>query len=114
MSFCFKWDSCWGQAVFSTLHNQPIHSVWEWGTDLGIHPGNGYGDESVTLMLDDIQRCTRQLLDIKVINKIGYASHRTRSVFWNRGCRGSGPSIDEFRMEAARQLKEAIGSSAGF
>jgi hypothetical protein len=108
VSFCFKWDSCWGQAVFSSLPDQPMHSKWEWETDLKIQPANDYGDESVTLMLEDIQKCSRQLLDIELINKIAHARRRTLSAFWGRG---PGPSIEEFRMEALRQLEETFGSS---
>lgn len=108
VSFCFKWDSSWGQAVFSSLPDQPMHSKWEWGTDLKIHPANEYGDESVTLMLEDIQKCARQLLDIELINQIAHARRKTLSAFCDHG---SGPSIEEFRMEALRQLEETCGSS---
>ncbi len=111
VSFCFKWDSCWGQAVFASLPNQPVHSVWEWGTDLKIRPKNGYDDEPVTLMLDDIQKCARQLLDVEVINKVAHARHRTLGAFSNRG---AGPSIEEFKMEAARQLQGAFRSPTEF
>ena len=111
VSFCFKWDSCWGQAVFASLPIQPMHSAWEWGPDLKIRPRNEYDDESVTLMLEDIQKCARQLLDIEVINKVAHARHRTLGVFSNRG---AGPSIEEFKMEAARQLQGAFGSSTKF
>jgi hypothetical protein len=50
-------------------------------------------------------------LDIEVISKIAHARHRTLGVLSSRG---AGFSIEEFRMEAARQLQEAFRPSAEF
>jgi hypothetical protein len=106
VSFCFDWDACWAQAVFSALVHRPIHSEWEWGTDLRIHPMNGYGDESVTLMLDDIQQCARQFLDIDLIGKIGRVRRDTLNAF---SCREPGPSIQDFGNEACTRLENEFG-----
>jgi hypothetical protein len=109
VDFCFDWDSCWGKAVFSALSIHPAHSEWEWGECLTIRPANGYGDESVTLMLDDIRRCARTFLDNELIGRIARARGETLRTF-PRGA--AGPTIDDFAEEAARRLGGEFGSAA--
>ena len=106
VSFCFNWDRCWCQSVLSVLSHNPAHSEWKWGNDLKIHPKNGYGDESVTLMLEDIQQCARKFLEIEIIHKTHIARRITLSAFPHTG---AGPSFDEFREEAIRQLDVQFG-----
>ena len=108
VSFCFNWDQCWCQSVFSALSHNPLHSEWEWGNELRIHPKNGYGDESVTLMLEDIQHCARKLLESEIIRKIQTARRATLSAF---PYKGAGPSVDEFKEEAIRQLRIQFGQA---
>jgi hypothetical protein len=110
ISFCFDWDRCWCESVFSALSFNPLHSVWEWGKALKIHPKNGYGDESVTLMLEDIQQCARKFLESEIIHKTLIARRATLSAF---PYKGTGPSVDEFREEANRQLKVQFGQTTG-
>jgi hypothetical protein len=109
ISFCFDWDRCWCESVFSALSHNPLHSEWEWGNELKIHPKNGYGDESVTLMLEDIQQCARRFLESEIIHKIHDARRATLSAFPQTG---AGPTFDEFREEAIRQLKFQFGQAA--
>jgi hypothetical protein len=109
ISFYFNWDRCWCQSVLSALSHNPLHSEWEWGNQLNIHPKNGYGDESVTLMLEDIQQCARRFLESEIIHKIHDARRATLSAFPQTG---AGPTFDEFREEAIRQLKFQFGQAA--
>ena len=106
VSFCFNWDRCWCQSVLEALSINPLHSIWEWENELKIHPKNGYGDESVFLMLEDIQQCARKFLESETIRKTHIARRATLSTF---KCTGAGPSFDEFREEAIRQLKVQFG-----
>ena len=106
VSFCFSWDRCWCQSVFKALSINPLNSIWEWGNELKIHSKNGYGDESVTLMLEDIQQCARKFLESEIIRKTHIARRATLSAF---PYTGAGPSFDEFREEAIRQLKVQFG-----
>lgn len=108
VDFCYGWDGCWGKAVFTALSVRPAHSVWEWGRSLTIHPMNGYGDESVTLMLDDIRQHARQLLDNELIARLGRA-RRSTLLFFSQN--GQGPAIDEFAEEANRHLAESLAIS---
>lgn len=110
VDFCFDWDGCWGKAVFSALSIRPARSEWEWGKRLTIRPKNGYGGESVTLMLDDIRQCARTFLDNGLIGRIARARGETLHAF-PRG--GAGPTIDDFAEEAARRLGGEFGSTGG-
>ncbi len=109
VEFFYPWDRPWGEAVFHTLELATPHSQWRWigrsdeEGKLVILPKDGYGDEALLGMLDDIQRFSRKLLDQRVIDRIGRARSRMLARF-----EGQSPAIDCFAEEARRQLAKEI------
>lgn len=119
VEFFYPWDLPWCEAVFDLLGLATPCSRWSWiesrdvrsGGKLEILPINGYGDDELLGMLNDIQRFARCLLDQRTIDRIGRARKKTLaaipgSVF--SSWRWLPPSLDEFANEARKQL-EAVG-----
>ena len=96
-----KWDRRWAKAVFESLAVPTPHSVWfELGHSNRIRSmNNQYDDASLLALMDDIQRFARRLLDMNVIEKIGCARAMTLTKLGPKE-----PDIDDFAVEAARQL----------
>lgn len=103
IDFFFPWDLLWGKAIFDALPFKPQNSTWLWENHLEIHPENGYGDESVTLLLEDIQEVSRQLLDNPTIYKLKIARQRSIAACGNSI---DGPSMHEFSQVAKFHLSQ--------
>jgi hypothetical protein len=87
VSFYYPWDAPWCEAVFAVLGDATPHSVWSWDDEtLRIAPLGGYGDTEVLGMLNDIQRCSRRLLNQDIIDSVGRARERTIKVFTGWHC----------------------------
>jgi hypothetical protein len=93
IDFVFPWDLLWGKAIFDAQPFKPQNSTWLWENRLEIHPKDGYGDQSVTLLLEDIQQCSRQLLDRRTIHRLKIARQRTIAACGNSI---DGPFMHEF------------------
>lgn len=102
----FTWDHCWANAVFHQLPFKPMHSIWTWTHGLQIEPTTGYDDASLTLMLEDIQQCARQLLCNETITCI--ESARRKAILATDDKLDVGPSEEVFSAAAATALREYI------
>lgn len=105
ITFHFPWDELWGECVFLVLNVDLPNSYWKWGGGhLTINPCSGFGDTSVKLMLDDIQKFSRHLMNEEIINKIGRARTRTLEPFSKyASCE---PSMMDFELAARQQLAQ--------
>ena len=103
--FNFPWDALWGERVFLVLNLGLPNSCWKWGDErLTINPCSGFGDTSVKLMLDDIQKFSRHLMNEEIISKIGRARTRTLEQFSKyASCE---PSMMDFDLAARQQLAQ--------
>ncbi len=98
--FDSKWDDAWARAVFNAINASTPNSIWFDNESDYIKTINGRNDDhSVLAMMDDIQRFARCLLDMNVIEKIGCARAMTLAKFGPQE-----PDLDDFAVEAARQL----------
>ena len=103
--FNFPWDVSWGERVFLVLNVGLPNSCWKWGDErLTINPCSGFGDTSVKLMLDDIQKFSRHLMNEEIISKIGRARTRTLEQFSQYG--RWGPRMVDFELAARQQLAQ--------
>ena len=103
ISFHFSWDVLWGKCAFLVLNVDLPNSCWKWGDKhLTINPCSGFGDTSIKLMLDDIQKFSRNLMNEEIINKIGRARTRTLEQFAKYvSCE---PSMVDFELAARQRL----------
>lgn len=111
IGFVFRWDHWWARTVFECLPNQPVKSEWIWTSGLEIRPLNGFGDEAVMLMLEDIQGWARQLLDCNLVDQLRKARMETivtTNLYFD------GPPEDIFTREAKIRLQNILSESAIF
>jgi hypothetical protein len=79
-------DRAWAEAVFERFMPERTRSRWTWsgresrdrvdGPSLVIKPVDGYIDDGVWAMLNDIQRVTRRMMDHQIIQATGKARAR--------------------------------------
>ena len=104
ISFFSPWDFAWAKAVWRFSKMPHPQSFWRWSAEnlsLKIYPLNGYSDEEVLGMLNDIQRFARGLMKRDIIEHLGKLRKATLAEF---AIIGIEPTQDQFYAEACRKL----------